>query len=332
MRAPASILCSGCLLFLLSVQSLRPQVAQAQAAAEAEQTEFDRVLKQALGEFDLGNWTEARALFERAHELRPSARTLRAIAMCAFEEKSYVAAIVHAQKALDDERKSLDGKQRKQMEQLLERAHGFVARIQLALTPSDAEVRVDLKPPTFMEGRLMLDPGEHELLVRAQGYQEAQHRIVVRPREERQLNLALVPMQVATATEPERKPSAPTVTESAPRGLGTRRRGAIGVAAAGVAALGTGAVFGILAKGKRDDAGCEDGLCPDAAAKRDYDRAITYAHVSTGTVIAGAVLTGAGAALFFWPNKEPEDARHATARVSPALGRTFAGLSVKGTW
>jgi hypothetical protein len=218
------------------------------------------------------------------------------------------------------------------MEQLLERAHGFVARIQLALTPSDAEVRVDLKPPTFMEGRLRLDPGEHELLVRAQGYQEAQHRIVVRPREERQLNLALMPMQVATAAEPAKEQGAQPTTATEARGLDTRHRVAIGVVAAGVAALGTSAVFGVLAKGKRDDASCEDGLCPNAAAKRDYERALTYAHVSTGTVIGGAVMVGAGAALFFWPQRKPDNTRDATARVSPALDRAFAGLNVTGTW
>jgi tetratricopeptide (TPR) repeat protein len=65
------------------------------------------------------------------------------------------------------------------------------------------------------------------------------------------------------------------------------------VAGAGVAALGTGAVLGIVAKGKHDDA-VADPVQASAADKQDTAEGL--ARAATVTLIAGAVVTAMGLA------------------------------------
>ena len=70
------------LLFCFAAQAQDKKGAQ-----DKSNPAYSKALASAMAEYELGNWTEARALFEQAHELNPNARTLRAIGLCAFEEK-----------------------------------------------------------------------------------------------------------------------------------------------------------------------------------------------------------------------------------------------------
>ena len=45
--------------------------------ASAQESEYDRLLDDAVAEFGQGHWTEALAFFGRAHAILPNARTLR---------------------------------------------------------------------------------------------------------------------------------------------------------------------------------------------------------------------------------------------------------------
>src|SRR5690348_3530920 len=49
------------------------------------ESEYDRFWGWGVCEWDLGRWREARAAFQLAHELRPSARTWWALGKTAFE-------------------------------------------------------------------------------------------------------------------------------------------------------------------------------------------------------------------------------------------------------
>jgi hypothetical protein len=317
----------------LCVAFLRaPAAAQSNAADTVAQTEFDRVLKLALDEFDRGNWPEARSHFERAHELRPSARTLRAIAACAFEQRLYVDSIVYGQQALTDPRKPLDDKLRKEAEKLLERAYGFVAQLDLVLVPEEAQVLVDLKPPTWVAGKLLLDPGEHELQVTATGFEEAVHRFVAKPRESRTITIKLRPINAQPQAQIDATPSGePTSSPSQAPDWALHRKVGISVGAVGLASLGASLAFALVAKSKHDDAGCTSAGCEDAAAKRLNDRAVTYANVSTATAVIGAASLGAGVAMFFWPAKWTRQGDVAL-KVAPALASRYSGASVEVVW
>ncbi len=334
--AAFDILRSRCsTLALLVLLSLAPARAGAQPGpddAPPQKTEFDRVLAQALTEFELGNWSEARSLFERGHELRPSARTLRAIAACAFEQRLYVDAISYAQQALAEPRKSLDAKQKKEMEQLLERAYGFVAQFELVVTPVDAQVTVDLKPPTIVASKLLLDPGEHEIHVSARGFEDSHHRFAAQPRESRTITIKLNPVEGESQAKANAGTNTQMVSSPVPNtGWRLHRKVGLGVGAAGLASLGASLTFALVAKAKHDDAGCTSTGCADASAKRSNDRAVTFANASTGTAIAGAAVLGAGAAMFFWPEKWTSRGDVAL-KVSPALASGYSGASLEVVW
>ncbi len=303
------------------------------AQQTAERTQFKKVLNQALAEFELGNWTEARALFERAHELEPSARTLRAIGLCAFEEKRYVSSVLYLQSAMEDPRSPLDEEQRRQLSDVLHRARAFVAQYTLFLNPEDATLRVDGSPPVLVDGKLMLDPGEHDLTLSAEGYHEAQRRILAQPREDLTLRIALNPLVPAVAEAQNPAPSVVADSAPVPKRGGFAQRQWLGVAAGGlgVASLATGVVLGVLAKSKSDASGCENGVCPTQAALRKNDSALRFAHSSTVTLAVGGAALAAGAFLFFWPERHKRE-KAVASRFSPHVSAQYGGASWEATW
>ncbi len=291
------------------------------------------MLSQALAEFELGNWTEARALFERAHELEPSARTLRAIGLCAFEEKRYVSSVLYLESAMEDPRAPLDEEQRRQLSDVLHRARAFVAQYTLVLIPEDAVLRVDGSPPVLVNGKLMLDPGEHELTLSADGYHEAQRRIMAQPREHLTVSIGLTPLVPIVAEVPNASPS--VAIDAAPivevPGLNRRQWYGIGAGGLGVASLATGIVLGVVAKNRSDDSGCESGACSTRAAVRKNDSALRFAHSSTVTLAVGGAALAAGAFLFFWPEARKRE-KASSARLTPIVSAHFSGASWEATW
>lgn len=162
------------------------------AAGDAGSAAYREYIDQALSEFKLENWPEARLLFRRAHELNPSARTLRGIGMVSFEMREYVPAIVALTDALADTRQPLTPAQRKECEALLARANTFISTYALSLTPANLTLTVDGAPAVLdAEGRLMVAFGEHALEASAPEYDTATKTITVQGGETTPLEIAL---------------------------------------------------------------------------------------------------------------------------------------------
>lgn len=317
------------------------QHVEAQSApGKAQQQQYKRVLDEAMAEYERSNWAEARSLFEAAHELSPTARTLRAIGMCAFEEKSYVMAIKFLGDALTDTRKPLTAEQRKQTEDALWRAREFVAKYRLNLTPIDATVRIDGHEPMLADGQLLLDPGNHRLTVSASGYVTSDQTIGVRAREAGELVVTLLVEGAAVAsTEPTPPPApeeAPAASTGAPpvdepKGKLTKLQWVgVGLSAFGAAALGVGIGFGVDAKNKHDRSDCTD-TCETEADKKLNDQALTSAHVSTAMFVAGGVSAAAGIFLAVW-GREKKPSTQQSLRFAPALAQGFVGGTARGVW
>lgn len=311
-----------------------PKAKPAEAQSEPQ---VKAILREAVQEFDLGNWTEARALFERAHELQPTARTFRAIGLSAFEEKSYAAAVWNLSQSLTDTRNPLDAAQRTKVEDVLRRARGFVAEYKLELTPSGAELHVDGRSPTLVDGKLLLDPGEHTVRLSAAGYESTERRISARPHENGFLHIALSPEGVAQAApvapDTEQPPVAePSVAKSQARPrFSTRQIAAMGVAGAGVASLAVGLGFGIRAKNKHDASGCDGSDCPDQLGKKLNDKASLAGNVSTATLIIGGAALATGAFLYFWlPREKKTSSTH--AQLAPSVMPGLVGVVCGGQW
>lgn len=163
-------------------------------AAESEKppSPYRQLINEAVSEYRLGHFAEARALFGRAHGLRPNARTLRGMGMASYELRNYVECVSELTMALTSSRSPLQGRLRASTERLLTRAQAFVGTVELTVTPTDAQVMVDNRP---VESRrwsaLALNLGEHVIEVTAPGHRRARRRIEIRGGESQALDIHL---------------------------------------------------------------------------------------------------------------------------------------------
>jgi hypothetical protein len=209
---------------------------------------YPQVVQRAISEFEAGHWDEARALFRRAHELSPNARTWRGLAITAFELRRYVDAVRELEAALLDVRKPLTETQRQELAELLLRARAFVSTYQLHVQPAAARVSIDGATSQASPSELLLDPGLHTLVFTATGYDEQQLELRAEAGKSQELSVELrPPPQVA----PEAGKSAPAARPSPQRSEPERLRDYVAtLSLTGAAVLaGTSAVtLGALAQ------------------------------------------------------------------------------------
>ena len=195
------------------------------AAAPAEPPGYREAIDEAIAEYSAGRYPEARALFNRAHALQPSARTLRGLGMTEFELRGYVEAARLLQEALTSTVRPLDGELRTATEALLERARAFIGRFTLALTPPELKLSVNGAPARVEPDRtLSLPVGDHALHAQAEGYLPISHTLRVNGGENLSLNITLQKEQAApvaasppASTPPQQpRPSTVTPTSSTP--------------------------------------------------------------------------------------------------------------------
>jgi tetratricopeptide (TPR) repeat protein len=179
-----------------------PALAQEQQAAPADLEAYQSAIRAAVSEYDLGNFQEALALFERAHALSPNARTLRGAGMSAFAMRKYVLALRYLGQALTEQNKALTPAMRSEVEDLIARAETFVVSYRLELDPADTKVEVDGKVASVEDGLILLDPGEHELVASADGRESITRRLRAEPGSKGELKLVL-----ASSGEDANRPS-----------------------------------------------------------------------------------------------------------------------------
>ncbi len=210
--------------------------APARAAQDpAETSQYRAMLEEAVSEYDAHRYEEARALFRRAHEISPNARTLRGIGMASFELREYIEALRSLEASLLDKRRSLTPTQRTQVEALIERTRAFVGRFFLKLSPKETIVRVDAAPAVVeSDGSLLLSFGRHTLTAESPGSASESREINVIGGERQELAFQL---------RPEAAPAVPVKVPGS--GETSASSGAVyWLAGAGV--LAAGAVGGFL--------------------------------------------------------------------------------------
>jgi tetratricopeptide (TPR) repeat protein len=160
---------------------------------EGELDGYRETITDAVREYKLRNYAEARSLFARAHELAPSARTLRGLGACEFELRNYVDSVRLLEQALTSKVKPLEGELRARTERLLARSRGFVGRVQLALTPGRGVLGIDgMDTPTTSE--LLLAVGDHVLEYRAPEHVAERKRLRIDGGESALVTFALAPL------------------------------------------------------------------------------------------------------------------------------------------
>jgi tetratricopeptide (TPR) repeat protein len=186
--------CAGTLAIASLAAAQRAPAAQSPAADD-----YEAVVQSAVAEFGAGHYLEARAQFMKAHELRPTARTLRGLGLAEFELGRYAQAMRMLRRALIDVRNPLTDVHRAEAEKLIERAAAYVARYRISREPSSAELLVDGEPVALLGDELVLDIGQHRLLARAPGHTDKALAIDVRGGEQDSLHFVL---ERASATAP----------------------------------------------------------------------------------------------------------------------------------
>jgi hypothetical protein len=187
-----------------------------------EPASFRPTIEEALSEYEAGNYPEASALFAKAHALYPSARTLRGLAVCAFELRTYAKSIGYLESALASTIRPLEGAMRADLERLLARAYNFVATVKLEVEPAVARVSVDGAPYVPVgEVSQRLDIGRHELTFKAAGFVDERHPYTVESAGALELSVHLRPLAPASTSAARPEAGAPTpARRRMPWGLG----------------------------------------------------------------------------------------------------------------
>lgn len=136
-------------------------------------------------------------------------------------------------------------------------------------------------------------------------------------------------MTEANATPPLSSPVEPPESDSS----SSKRTVGFVVGGVGVAALGAGAVFGVLALSKNSDAKshCPNTPCTDSTGVDLNRTARTFANVSNVGIGLGVVGIGVGAYLIL-TSKSGTPSSNAALRVSPLVARGMGGLAFDGRW
>jgi hypothetical protein len=325
--------------------SIAPR-AQAQVV---ESPEYRRTIDDAVTEFRAGHWEEARALFGRAHELEPSARTLRGLGMTAFELRMYVQSMRELDAALRETRKPLDAGMRASAEALIAKARGFVARVQIVPNPKEAALIVDGRHAQLdPDGRIPLDAGLHVVSASADGYKPTSLRFAVEGGRDQVLQLPLEPILSTSAipaidpnravqppprAEPQVQPIAPPPVPPPPPPP-AKRSPLIGTLA--WVTLGGAVVFGGAATatwliGDSEYSELEDECmkaCEDAAIEDSgIETTDTLTNVFLGVAIASGVASGV---LFAVALSDPGEQAPSTAALS--VGIAPNGLQMRGAF
>ncbi|MEY4580821.1 MAG: hypothetical protein RL701_5524, partial [Pseudomonadota bacterium] len=239
-RSKRNLLRVACIVACCSVVATGN--AQSKPSA-ANSDEYQQLVQQALHEYQLGNFSEAKVFFQRAHALSPNARTLRGLGMSAYELRNYVDAISFFEQALSSQQRPLTAQMEAEVTQLLGQARSFVAHLDIRVDPASAELRIDTRSvKRDADGTVALDPGAHEIVVEAAGYESATRTLRTNGAETLKLHIALHAEGTAGA------PLQPNGPDGAPAGEPTRPGDAFGGAdtptsntASSEAGTGTGA-------------------------------------------------------------------------------------------
>jgi len=186
-----------------------------------EQDEAYRALiHDAVEQSRSGHLQEALALFTRAHELRPSARTLRGIGLVRFGLSDYAGTIRALEASLADERRPLGDEDRAEAQEVLERARAFVAWVELTVEPPDATLTVDGRPLSPRDdGTIALNPGRHELRFEAPARRPEVRTLTLEGGARQTLEVTLRPEVEPTPAPVEAEASFEIRVSSEPPGL-----------------------------------------------------------------------------------------------------------------
>jgi serine/threonine-protein kinase len=182
--------------------------------------------------------------------------------------------------------------------------------------------------PAAWGSSLPIDPGEHTVVVSAPGMTPWKTKFTAVEAATQTLTVPpLVPLPASPAPEPSAAPS-DSASRSPLRWIG------LGVGGAGLLTLGVSGYFALHASNLNSESK-EDGHCTpdnacDAVGGEKRDDAKSAANIATGTLIAGGVLTAAGAVMFIVGSSRKHEATSARVEAVPLIGPRQLAFAVRG--
>jgi hypothetical protein len=330
------LVCSGWLVVGMTISggvTARAQSTPVPTTSSA--TAYDRLIEDGLQAYDAGRVAEARTAFRRAHELTPTARTLRTIGMCSFNLGDYADAVWNLERARAETRKPLTDEQQKHVLDLIAKSNQHIGRFRLHLDPQAASLLVDGRAPLLIDrNELLLEEGIHDIEARAPGYQIAHSSLNVDGGDRTTLVLNLRPDASGStvARAGASLPAPPPASGEGHASSDTTGHGRSLQSTLGYVSLGTGIAsligFGITSGLAIADKGVLEDHCPNAtcgtADRSTVERYDALRAASTITLIAGGVFTVLGGALLLTRPSEHE--RMSRATLEPMLGPGSVGL------
>jgi hypothetical protein len=325
-------------LLMAAAPAVRAQPAPKPDAAENEalSDKARQLFAEGVDALKRGRWAEGHASFLAAWRIKPHYQVAANLGATEVNLGKYRDAAEHLSFYLREAPKTKE-KERQRAQALLDDALSKVASVTLIGLPDGAEVKIDgaAVGRAQLVGSLFLEPGEHSLEVRLEGFAPLTQALRVGPGEAKQIAARLerpAPPAVPVVPVVERRPMWPAVVSGAL---------AVGGLAAGVGFLvGAGSKAtaasnlhdAITQAGRRCTTGASnyDARCTDVASVAST--ADTLHDAGVGLLIgAGAAATGAVMYLL-WPQRPRPVASVRSLQVAPVVATTGAGLVFQGTF
>jgi hypothetical protein len=181
----------------------------------------------------------------------------------------------------------------------------------------------------------VIDPGHHVVTARAPRRQPWSGAVDIGPEHDAQTVTvgALAPeaADAVASPPPATEVTQPPAPDTSTPGAWKRPAGWI-VGGVGLAAVGVGAVFGVMAITKSSDAKskCSTSSCTDASAVSENQDAKTAATISDVAIGAGVVAVAVGAWFLFTAPSAPSAS--SALPIVPFVGREQAGIALIRAW
>ncbi|WP_437894306.1 PEGA domain-containing protein [Sorangium sp. So ce124] len=341
--------------------------ASPQAAAPDEATaRADALYKQGVQLYSEKKWKEAEAVFLEAWALTPTFDVAYNVGSAAYQQGKHARAAEHLSFALRHwPLLSAVAHLKPTAQQRLATSRAQVGALSVTVSAPLAEVLIDGKPAgkAPLAGELFVEPGEHTVEARLDGYAPAQKTVRVGKGETAAVALAMVAAKGNAAVNAGEKTAAgdaeghgPSAEQPAAKpeqhvavpGRIEQRSWipVIALGAASAVALGVGIGTTVAAndaiaatRTQRTAIWTAGGACIDApdeyigacAEVRDgearvdaFSNAARIAYVTSGLLLAGALTYS------LWPARASASAR--SVRLVPNVGARSAGIIAQGAW
>jgi hypothetical protein len=324
-RALGALLLAGVLLLASSLacaQSVKPPV---------NLKLYNGLVRQAVEQYERGNYDESKVLFAQAHQVFPNARTLRGLGMVAYTMRDYVEAIHYLEGAIDSQVKPLDPPLISESRDVITRARTFIGVVRVSVVPEDARLRVNASPAArTADGTIALNPGPYEIEASAPGHQTASRLVRVDPGTTLIVEFALpnspAGAVAAAAGQPQPEAASPEPqieleAESEPSG-GKSVAPWILVGVSGAVAIAGGVMLGIAL----NDVSTVEHTGPTtdwSEVEGKYQRSPVLSTVGIAMLGAGAAGIAAG---LTWHFLEPDESEPIALDVSPF------GATLRAKW